>query len=123
MMTLVIRLFGGLSAELDGVRLSAGIGRNVGGLLAFLALHRPQLHQRESIAEIFWPNADPDQARHSLNTTLWRLRRLIEPHSVRRGTHLVSTAHGEIGLRNSDVLWVDIAEFEAAVKAGLGTNG
>jgi DNA-binding SARP family transcriptional activator len=122
-MTLLIRLFGSLSVELDGVRLSAGIGRNVRGLLAFLALHRPQLHQRESIAEVFWPDADRDQARRSLNTTLWRLRRLIEPHSVKRGTHLVSTAHGEIGLRNLDVVWVDITEFEAVVKVGLAANG
>lgn len=122
-MTLLIRLFGGLGVELDGVRISAGIGRNVGGLLAYLALHRRRMHQRELIAEEFWPNADRDLARRNLNTTLWRLRRLIEPHLVRRGTHLVSTANGEIGLCNSDVVWVDIAEFEIAVKAALATNG
>ena len=93
MRRLLIRLFGGLSVELDGERLSAGMGRNVGGLLAYLALHRTQLHHRETIAEVR-ANVDPDLARRCLNTTLWRLRRLIEPHSVRRGTHLVSTAQG-----------------------------
>jgi DNA-binding SARP family transcriptional activator len=122
-MTLLIRLFGGLSAELDGVRITARIGRNVGGLLAYLALHRHRMHQREMIAEEFWPNTDRDLARRNLNTTLWRLRRLIEPHSVKRGTHLVSTANGEIGLGNSDALWVDIEEFEAAVKTGLAKDG
>ncbi len=116
---LLIRLFGGLSVELEGARLSSGMGRNVGGLLAYLALHRQRLHHRETVAEVFWPDVDPDLARRCLNTTLWRLRRLIEPHSVRRGTYLVSTAQGEIGLKNSDALWVDISQFEVVIQDGL----
>jgi DNA-binding SARP family transcriptional activator len=120
---LLIRLFGGLSVELDGERLSTGMGRNVGGLLAYLALHHSQLHHREAVAEVFWPDVDPDLARRCLNTALWRLRRLIEPHAVRRGTHLVSTAQGEIGLKNSGVLWVDIAEFESIIQNGIANDG
>ena len=119
---LLIRLFGGLSVERDGERLSTGMGRSVGGLLAFLALHRSKLHHRESIAEVFWPDIGPDLARRSLNTTLWRLRRLVEPPPVRRGNDLVSTVRGEIGIANLDAVWIDIAEFESKIQIGIGKD-
>jgi hypothetical protein len=33
----------------------------VGGLLAFLAFHRRQVHSREVLIEIFWPDSPPEQ--------------------------------------------------------------
>jgi DNA-binding SARP family transcriptional activator len=51
-----------------------------------------------------------------LNTTLWRLRKLLECYPARKGTYLASTAQGEIGLATSDNVWIDIKYFEETAR-------
>lgn len=114
MLMLRIYLFGSLRIE-DDAATPLNLGRGAATLLAYLAVHGDRLHSREVLADTFWPDLDQDASRRCLNTTLWRLRRILEPHGVPRGTFLATTARGELGLVVSGPLWIDVREFERAV--------
>lgn len=104
-----IRLLGGFQLERSGY----GIGRfrtlKTGRLLAYLAYHAGVEHPREALAERFWPDSDPDDARLSLNTAIHSLRKQLEPPGVPRGGVLTGDR-----LRvsiNPDAIFVDARAF------------
>jgi DNA-binding SARP family transcriptional activator len=93
-------------------------------MLAFLLLNgRPgsqQLgHRREVLADRFWGKQEERQARRSLSTTLWRLRRELEPDDTPKGTYLIAPPTGEVGFNFKSDHWLDIIAFESKVAAGM----
>jgi predicted ATPase/DNA-binding SARP family transcriptional activator len=112
-----IELFGGL-------RLRQGAGRVItrfrtektGALLAYLALHVRRSFPRDVLADLFWPEDEPEAGRHSLRQALSSLRRHLEPPDVAGGSVLVTPVRGEISL-NPAAISTDVAEFEAALSA------
>ena len=64
-------------------------------LAAYLILNRRRCHPRAVLAGQFWGGYDESRARDCLNTTLWRLRRVLEPKGTPRGTYLITTPTGE----------------------------
>lgn len=85
---------------------------NLKGLLSYLVLYRHRLHSREVLAGIFWGEAEQERARHNLNTAVWRLRQLLEPPGIPKGTYLLSDGAGEIGFNNLSNYWLDVEVFE-----------
>ena len=122
MQPLRIRLFGGLQVQIGDKNLSSKIGPAAGALLAYLAAYHERLHRREGLATVFWPDLEPENGRRCLNTTLWRLRKLLECYPARKGTYLASTAQGEIGLATSDNVWIDIKYFEERKNIGARSS-
>ena len=90
-------------------------------LLAFLLLHPNRYHPREVLAELTWGDRPDDQARGALNTALWRLRNLLEPPGITRGTYLRTTASGEVGFNWDSHHWLDLAVFEKCASCILAT--
>ena len=88
------------------------VTRTVRALLAYLLLYRQHTHSREVLAGLFWGDHSEAQARRCLRTTLWRLRAVLEPPGIARGTYLVSTAAGQVGFNWDSDYWLDTAEFE-----------
>lgn len=82
-------------------------------LFAYLLLERHRCHSREVLAGLFWGDLSQDQARHCLNTALWRLRRVLEPELAHRGDYLLTTPVGEVGFNCDSDHWLDVAAFEA----------
>ena len=112
-MTLRIRLFGSLDLERDGRPLPRFASRKSGELLAYLALNRKAPHTREQLAGIFWGDSSDERARHTLNTTLWRINRVLEPAGApanERGYMRVTPQH--IAFNCASGAWLDVAEFE-----------
>jgi DNA-binding SARP family transcriptional activator len=117
-MTLLrISLFGGVQLSHEGLATSVAPTRAVQILLAYLLLHRRRLHSRESLVGTFWGEHDEESARNCLNTTLWRLRRVLEPSGVARGTYLVTTSAGEIGFNDQSPHWLDVEVLERCAGA------
>ena len=85
-------------------------------LLAYLLLFRRRCHRREVLVETFWRERDEESGRHSLSTTLWRLRRILESD---RGDFLVAGSTDEIGFAAQCEYWLDIAEFEQNIQEPL----
>jgi DNA-binding SARP family transcriptional activator len=67
--------------------------------------------------EAFWGEHDEESARNCLNTTLWRLRRVLEPPGVPRGIYLTTTSCGEIGFNDQSPYWLDVEELERHASA------
>jgi len=110
--TLRIYLLGTLRIFRDGRPDEIKLARSVRGLFAYLILFRERIHAREALAGLFWGESTENRASSSLSTALWRLRKILEPDGIPRGTYLLSTPTGEMGFNPESSHWLDVAELE-----------
>ena len=125
MSLLRVSLFGGIQIAHEGGPNVGTPTRAVQTLLAYLLLQRRRAHSRESLLGTFWGEHEEESARNCLNTTLWRLRRVLEPPGVPRGTYLITTPAGEVGFSDQSTYWLDVDVLErhasAVIDASEGT--
>ncbi len=96
--------------------------QHVRTLLAFLASQGPREFPRELIAGTLWADTSDREARRCLSTALWRLRLMLEPDGIRRGTFLRAQLAGDVGLNWSSDVRLDINHFGAAISRLEGTG-
>ena len=119
MSSLRVFLFGGFQiTHLGDCACERTLTRSVQALLAYLLLHR-RYHPRDTLLGLFWGDHSEERARSCLSTALWRVRRVLEPRGVPRGTYLLTTPTGEIGFNRDSDYWLDVAEFEKQVAISL----
>ena len=80
-------------------------------LLAFLVLHSDRMFPRDLLAGMFWGDSTEDKARACLRSTLWRLRLVLEPNGLKRGTYLRSTRQGDISFNGDSDHKLDVIAF------------
>ena len=112
---------GVVQVNFQGLPAENSMGRAVKALLGYLTIFRHRFHAREVLAGLFWGDSSEKRARSCLSTTLWRLRKILEPDQVPTGTYLVTTSTGEIGFNNESDHWLDVAAFENQVMPILAT--
>lgn len=125
MADLAIRLFGRFDAS-GGLRFGSARCRE---LLALLLVKRSRECGNDYLIECLWPDErQPENARHALNTELWRLRRAIDAsafsHAARierssAGLKLVLAPEVSIDLHRFADL---IAELRAADASGVSSD-
>ena len=108
------RLFGALSAEVDGRPVPPVPGFKARSLFAFLLVH-PGPHPRIRLAGLFWPDLTDARARASLRVALFTLRRTLE--DVHGDGYLVAdrTSAGLAPDRPRDI---DVERFDEFLAAG-----
>ncbi len=90
-------------------------------LLAYLACHRHRSHPREALIELYWPEAEPESARHSLSLALSSLRNQLEPPGIPAGS-VIFADRWSVEL-NPDAFTTDVLEFEQSLRlAALAAN-
>lgn len=114
-----ISLFGEFQIFHDKRSNPTKITRMVKKLLAYLLLNRDRIHPRAVLAGIFWGDHCEERARSCLRTTLCRLRQVLEPRGIPKGTYLVTTSQGEVGFNRLSSYWLDLAVFEETVNRVL----
>jgi predicted ATPase/DNA-binding SARP family transcriptional activator len=77
-------------------------------LLAYLAVTR-QLHSRDLLAAMFWPENDTISARAGLRRELHNLKKALPED-------LIDTSGEHAGLAQNAQLWVDVHEFESLLE-------
>lgn len=116
MTPLRIVLFGGFQLHHPAAPAEVKITATLQSLLAYLLLYRHRAHPRDVVMELFWGDRDEAHARACLNTSLWRLRQLLEPRgAVEKGSYLLTNHVGDIGFNARGDYWLDVADFETAV--------
>lgn len=115
MSTLRISLFGGVRVAHDGRPPRAKITHTVQALFAYLLLQPHRSQPREVLANLFWGDHRQDRARSCLNTTLWRLRHVLEPEGIPAGTYLIAMPSGEVSFNWESDHWLDTAVFEERI--------
>jgi predicted ATPase/DNA-binding SARP family transcriptional activator len=106
--TLQIHTLGGVSIQLNENRLRFD-ARSAEALLIYLACHGQPLG-REVLAEFFWPDRTPDQARTNLRVALHRLRQQLGPY--------LAITRQQVALAPDASVALDCAQFEAHLAAG-----
>lgn len=76
-------------------------------LLAYLIVHRRRPHSRDHLAELFWGDRPERNARRSLSTALWQIRRCLPQD----GLLLAAATH--VRFSREYPLWLDTQAFEA----------
>ena len=77
-------------------------------LLAYLIMHCKRSHLRDELGAVFWGDRDDIHARHSLNTALWRIRRLV-------GKDYLIADSNSVQFDPASPFWLDVIEFEKRV--------
>src|SRR5262245_10862308 len=85
-----IWMLGGLEVDSAGRTVCHFETRQTGALLARLAYPPGRAHLREALAELLWPEEDPEATRGRLRQALAALRRVLEPEGIVPGTILVA---------------------------------
>jgi len=106
MSRLTLRLFGPPRLERDGAPIETA-HRKALALLAYLAVMR-QRPSREALAALFWPEAEPSRAYANLRHSLWELNQAL-------GEGWVVADRDTVGLDPDTDLWLDVAQFRAAL--------
>ncbi|MBN1660558.1 MAG: AAA family ATPase [Anaerolineae bacterium] len=112
MSVLRIFMFGGLRVYLGSTPLLPFPTRKTRSLFAYLVTYRGRPHPRPVLAGTFWGDMPDTRAHRNLNTTLWRLRRILP------GDYLHVEAD-TIAFNMAAGYWLDVAEFEQGLQ-GLG---
>ena len=104
-----IEMLGGLRAQAADRTIDRFRTRQVASLLAFLAFYPDRPHSRDALAEMLWPDAQPEIARRNLRQALFYLRRHLTPLELPEETILKSDFAG-IRL-TPDGVETDVSEF------------
>ena len=107
MASMHVFLFGAPRCERDGEVISLPRRKTI-ALLAFLAASG-QMHTREALATLFWPEYDQSSALANLRRELSRLRSALEPG-------VLLTERLQVGLSPADKIWVDTIAFQQHVQ-------
>lgn len=120
MARLAITLLGTFQATLDGAPLHEFESDKARALLAYLAVEADQLHRREALAGLLWPDSDESAARANLRRVLSNLRRVIGDRG-RDAPFLLATRQ-TIQLDETQDVWLDVAEFSRRVSGNHGRS-
>jgi DNA-binding SARP family transcriptional activator len=112
MSSLQIALFGCVRVTHDNWLTVIRLTRDIQALLAYLLLQRDRIHSREVLAGIFWGEHTQEKSHGSLNTALWKLKKLLEPQGIPAGTYLISNRAHEVGFNRESQYWLDVEVFE-----------
>jgi len=113
-----IHLLGCIVVErADGSRVVGPLWRRakVRALLAILALRQGHPVRRDELVEALWPDLDYPAALHNLNSTVYDLRRSLEPALERATDSYIDYEGGSYTLNSGEAHWLDVEAFEAGI--------
>ncbi len=111
MSRLKVHLFGGVRLHLSGRVIARFRSQKVAALLAYLLVHRARVHSRVELATLFFPEHDESRARTYLRTTLYQLKKVLQPGEMQGDPYLLITPQ-TIGFNPESDYWLDVEEFE-----------
>jgi WD40 repeat protein/DNA-binding SARP family transcriptional activator len=102
-------LFGGFRASMHGAPITLFESSKVRGLLAYLAVEAVRLHQRSTLAGLFWPDHPEDLARTNLRHVMRQLRQLL-PSSLNEPPVLLANQQ-TVQLNPAYEISIDVIRF------------
>ncbi|MDX1931440.1 MAG: BTAD domain-containing putative transcriptional regulator [Capsulimonadales bacterium] len=107
-----LELFGGLRLWHTGNLIERFSTRKTAGVLAYLASHRGKAISRDTLADVFWPDTDPESARNSLRVALNALRKLL---ATENSADILQTDRLTVRL-DPAAFSTDLADFETTLR-------
>jgi predicted ATPase/DNA-binding SARP family transcriptional activator len=109
-----VEMLGTLQARSEDATIVRFRTRKVGLLLAYLAYHSGRSHSRDELADMLWPDTEPEHARRNLRQALSSLRHHLEPPPIPTGAVLV-TKQGSVSL-NMAYVATDVADLHVRIR-------
>jgi DNA-binding SARP family transcriptional activator len=122
MSNLQITLFGCVRVTHNNWLTEIKLTRDIQALLAYLVIQRHRIHSREALAGIFWGEYTQEKSHGSLNTALWKLKKVLEPKGIPAGTYLISGHSHEVGFNHKSQYWLDVEIFEEKANSLLTSD-
>ena len=116
-----IYLFGGLRVEQGDRVIDRFRTHKTAALLAYLACHPDREHDRESLAELLWPESEGASARNNVSVALSSLRNQLEVPGI-AAQSLFLGGRRTVGL-NADLLTTDVSDFARHRRTAGHTTG
>ena len=114
-MELRINLFGNVGLFRADRRLPDFPTAKSKALFCFLVLNRRRLYPRDVLMGVLWGDKPNAVARKNLRTDIWRIRRILEPRDVARGTYLIANKD-TVGFNSGTEYWLDVEDFERSIE-------
>jgi DNA-binding SARP family transcriptional activator len=107
---------GGFTVERCGRAIEEWPSLRGQAIFKYLLAHPRASVSRETLMDLFWPDADPEAARRNLHQAVYSLRQTLRPDT---GTaQLILFDNGRYRLNPDLPLWMDAYEFEQHAAAG-----
>lgn len=103
-----LSFLGSPQIRLDGEQVEIGASKSL-ALLAYLVVSQ-QIHGRDALSTLLWPDSDQSRARAYLRHALWTLKTAL-------GDNWLRISRGQIGFRVGDYFWLDVFAFQAHIAA------
>ncbi|MBK8901815.1 MAG: PAS domain-containing protein [Anaerolineaceae bacterium] len=103
----------------DGTQVEGALWNRVKtrALMAYLVMQKGTAVSREQILEMLWPDLDDKAAMHNLNTTVYNLRRSLEPHLEKASqSRYLLYQNGCYRLAGAKEHWLDVDAFECGIR-------
>ena len=84
------------------------------GLASFLFTYPGRPHRRERLADLFWPELEPERARRAFNSAIWRFRKLLATEPENADGEGVQTVGLETVLAPAPWLDIDVSALHEA---------
>lgn len=123
MLPLTIRLFGRFDVCHGDQPSDVLNARRAREVFSYLVLHRDQPQRRETLADILWEDAAPEQSRKYLRQALWQIQTALRPHCASDGAQLLGVDPEWIQLNNCEQITVDVTRFKDAINGCHGISG
>lgn len=91
-------------------------GAKASRVLCYLLSQRGRSVHREALIDIFWQDADPQQARRNLNQTIYVIRKATRTH--RDSSEYVLYQNDCYAINAHLGLWCDVDQFESRIGSG-----
>ncbi|MFC1879400.1 winged helix-turn-helix domain-containing protein, partial [Chloroflexota bacterium] len=109
MAKLTIRLLGTFHASIDAKPVTQFESNKVRALLAYLAVEPGQVHRREKLAALLWPEMPEKRARSNLSQAIYNLRHLIQDQGGQ--PHYLNLTNTTVQFNAHSEHWCDAIEF------------
>lgn len=103
----------------DGTQVEGALWNRVKtrALMAYLVMQKGTAVSREQILDMLWPDLEYKAAMHNLNTTVYNLRRSLEPKLEKASqSRYLLYQNGCYRLAGAKTHWVDVDVFENGVR-------
>lgn len=120
-----IFLLGYFQVRKDGSLLSGFESNKVRALLSYLAIENNQVHPRESLAELLWPDHPDGFALTNLRWVVHNLREVLvdqNPGSGNSPAAFLDVQRDYIQLNLTSEIWIDAIHFVNLIKDGCHDN-
>jgi DNA-binding SARP family transcriptional activator len=111
---LKIFLLDGTRIEKDGELFTDLESDQIMALLSYLLVERDYEHTRESLIELFWPEAIETTARNQLRVALYRIKQAFA--DMLEGESLFVGNNRSIRYNPRCRVWVDVIQFQSVVE-------